>query len=230
MSSTRRTSLFKPARPRIAGLIGSCLLSLLALASTAYAGAPQAFDARYHLAVDGWPDADIEHRVSREGGHWLSEMHANVAVAGGNESSRFIEDGDQLRALSYRSNYRMLGVGKDYRLGQQQLAQVPDRQTALIDLARQAQESHCRSDCSVRFIDYKGREETMDWRSIDNVPVAVNGQTVEAPTIKLQNPDKQDRYMVISFHPEIPGLILRLDYFKHDEQVSRMSLSSLEQH
>lgn len=228
MPSTKHFLPSMLPRVSIARLAITCLLSLLALTGTAYASSPQAFDARYHLAVDGWPDATIKHRVSREGGHWLSEMHSSVAIAGGNESARFIEDGDQLRALSYRSNYSMLGVGKSYQLNRDQLAQKPDRQTALISLSLQVQEDRCENDCTVRFVDYKGRDEILDWRRVDDISVQVDGQMVQAPTIELQDPEKTDRHMVMSFHPEIPGLLLRLDFYKHGEQVSQLSLSRLQ--
>lgn len=234
MSSVRRALRYsrwlKPTGPSIAGLIGGCLISLSLLANSAHATTLQAFDAIYHLEIDGWPDTNIEHRVSRVGEHWRSEMSARIAIARGNESSRFIEDDDRLSALGYSGSYRMLGRSKDYRFDAEQLTPLTDRQTALIELSRQAQERSCLSDCSISFIDHKGREKTAAWQLIDPVTVVIGDQAIQAPTISLQPMEKPGRNVVISFHPEIPGLILNLGYFKQGQQVNRLSLLSFEQH
>mgnify|MGYP007064145181 CR=1 FL=1 len=209
------------------------LTSLVLLAATwvpakAQAGAPQAFDARYHLSVDGWPDATIRHHLYREGDHWLSDMRARVAIAEGQETSRFADDGNRLRSLSYSSGYTLFGMGKRYSLARDELTRLPDRQTALVALAQQVQEGACQSDCRFSYLDHKGETETLVWRRLAAVPIEVDGNSVPAPTIELTEPGKEDRRMIMSFHPRLPGLLLGLSYDKRGERISELSLMALD--
>ncbi|QEM82772.1 hypothetical protein [Halomonas binhaiensis] len=203
--------------------------SLVALPVLAQASALRAFDANYHLSVDGWPDANIHHSLKREGDHWRSSMESSLAIAKGRESSQFSDNGDQLRALGYRSDYRFLRMGKDYSLNRSQLTNRPDRQTALVELSRLAQEQDCQDGCELNYVDHKGRNEDGVWRRVADIPLQVDGKRVQAPTVELRDKDKDDRYMRISFHPQIPGLLLRLDFFKDGDRVSRLRLTRLNQ-
>ncbi|WP_442487508.1 hypothetical protein [Halomonas litopenaei] len=211
-------------RPRLA----TGLLWLLCLLPIAAQAAPLAsFDARYHLAVDGWPDATVHHRVYREGDHWRSDMRAQVAIAEGQETARFTENGDGLRALGYSSGYRLLGIGKSYRLDNRQLQRHPDRQTALVDLSRSVQQQRCVSGCEIRYLDHKGDIETLVVTPLPTAAIDVDGRTVNALRVRLVEPGKDDRHMEVAFHPDLPGLLLGVDYTKRGEQVSRLSLTSL---
>ncbi|MBR9770379.1 MAG: hypothetical protein GYB54_04550 [Gammaproteobacteria bacterium] len=211
-------------RPRLAaGLLW--LLFLLPFA--AQAASMASFDARYHLSVDGWPDATVHHRVYREGDHWRSDMRAQVAIAEGQETARFAENGDGLRALGYSSGYRLLGIGKSYRLDNRQLQRHPDRQTALVDLSRSVQRERCASGCEIHYLDHKGDIETLVASPLPTAAIDVNGRMVDALRVRLVEPGKDDRHMVVAFHPDLPGLLLGVDYIKRGERVSRLSLTSL---
>lgn len=202
---------------------------LAALPVMAQASALRPFDANYHLSVDGWPDATIHHSLKREGDHWRSSMESSLAIAKGQESARFSDNNNQLRALGYRSDYRFLRMGKDYSLSRSQLTERPDRQTALVELSRLALEDDCQSGCELNYVDHKGRNEDGIWRRVADVSIQVDGKPVQAPTVELRDKDKDDRYMRISFHPQIPGLLLRLDFFKDGDRVSRLQLTRLSQ-
>ena len=72
----------------------------------------QPFSASYHLEVKGWPNTNIEHHLTRENGHWQTQMRAAIAVARGNERSRFIVTPEGVQAVHYSSGYSLLGFGE----------------------------------------------------------------------------------------------------------------------
>ncbi|HET8790341.1 MAG TPA: hypothetical protein VFM75_03970, partial [Modicisalibacter sp.] len=49
------------------------LLAIISPPTLAGLAKPVPFQATYHLSVDGWPDASISHRLSRQGELWQSE-------------------------------------------------------------------------------------------------------------------------------------------------------------
>ncbi|MGK0546586.1 hypothetical protein ACSEE7_13890 [Halomonas cupida] len=207
--------------------LGASLLWLLLMPVTAQAATLSAFDARYHLSVDGWPDATVHHRLQPEGEHWLSDMRARVAVAEGQESARFLSQGAQLQAIGYASGYKLLGIGKRYQLNAPQLRQTPDRQTALIQLSRQVQQHGCSPSCELRYLDHKGEQERLIATPMASRRMEVQGRSIDAPRVRLADPDKDDRHMVVTFHPELAGLLLGVTYTKRGEQVSELALTSL---
>lgn len=189
--------------------------------------APLPFNARYRLEVSGWPSTSVEHRLSRDGGSWYSEMSAAIAMARGEESSRFLIEEHGVRSLQYLSGYSLLGLGGDYRLTPDDLATVPDRQAALFDLSRRVLNDGCQDVCSIRYQDHRGREERMEYRILGPESLSLPAGEFEAMAVEVTEPGKPERRMVFRFHPEIPGLILVVDYHRDGERKSRLSLTRL---
>ncbi|MBS9402817.1 hypothetical protein KG088_04170 [Halomonas sp. TRM85114] len=187
------------------------------------------FTAHYQLSVSGWPDATIEHRLSREGNTWQSQMRARIAVARGNERSRFVVEPDGIRSVVYASGYSLLGIGKTYRLGAGELAALPDRQAALFELSRQAARGDCQPRCRLRYQDHKGEAETLLVRHLGPRQVSLPAGDFEAVAVEVTEPDEPNRRLVFGFHPTLPGLLLTMDYHRGGERRSRLSLSSLNQ-
>ncbi|WFM72100.1 hypothetical protein [Halomonas sp. CKK8] len=201
-------------------------LLLLLVAGSALAAEPRPFDARYRLEVAGWPSTTVEHRLSRDGTHWQSDMRAAIAVARGHERSRFIA-GEAIRSLHYDSGYSLLGIGKAYELDREALARLPDRQTALFELSRRAVADDCDPTCRLRYLDHRGREERVDYRRLDRRTLELPAGRFEAVRVEVTEPDDPDRRMVFSFHPGVPGLLLAMEYHHDGERRSRLALTDL---
>lgn len=205
--------------------IALALLLLLAAVS-ARAAETRPFDARYHLEVTGWPNTTIEHRLSRDGTHWQSDMRAAISLARGRERSRFIAD-EAIRSLHYVSGYSLLGIGKDYELDRAALARLPDRQTALFELSRRAVADDCASPCRLRYLDHRGREERIDYRRLDRRTLELPAGRFEAVRVEVTEPGEPERRMLLSFHPEVPGLLLAMEYHRDGERQGRLALTDL---
>ncbi|SHF23569.1 hypothetical protein SAMN02745148_02126 [Modicisalibacter ilicicola DSM 19980] len=192
---------------------------------------PVPFKATYALAIDGWPDARIRHRLSRQGEVWQSEMNAAIAVAEGDERSRFRLEGELIEAEAYASGYRFLSFGERYRLSADELTHLPDRQTALFILSRQVDKARCTHNqvapCTLRFLNYKGEETLLKYRVVDRDQARLPAGTFPRIVIDAWNPEKSDRHLIMGFHPEIPGLLLSLEYRREGERKSRLVLSQL---
>lgn len=216
-------------------LASQCLLLLLAwLPGAALALTPpavpllQPFSASYHLEVNGWPNATIKHQLTRESGHWQSQMQAAIAVARGNERSRFIVTPEGVQAVNYSSGYSLLGLGGDYRLDSNDLALLPDRQAALIELSRHALSGDCEEvACQMTYLDHRGREETLQYRLLGTERLTLPAGDFEAIKIEAHEPDKPERLLLFHFHAEIPGLLLAVDYQRDGKRQSRLTLTSL---
>ncbi|MFC3284984.1 hypothetical protein [Litchfieldella rifensis] len=192
--------------------------------------APRPFAASYRLEVDGWPHARINHQLSRHGPHWQSDMRATISIARGNESSRFRVGDDGIRATAYRSGYSLLGIGDKYQLGHDDLAALPDRQAALFELSRQAVKAQCNanhSPCELRYLDHKGREEVLRYRIVERGELALPAGEFDAVTIEAWDPEHPERQLIFNFHPELPGLLLAVDYHRDGERKSRLTLTEL---
>jgi len=196
-------------------------------AETAARVAPQPFAARYRLEVSGWPSTSVEHRFSRDGGSWHSEMSAAIAVARGEERSRFLIKDQGVRSLQYISGYSLLGLGGDYRLAPDDLAVLPDRQAALFELSRRAIDGSCQESCDIRYQNHRGREERMAYRVLGPESLSLPAGEFEALAVEVTEPDKPERHLVFHFHPEVPGLMLAVEYHRDGERRSRLSLSRL---
>ncbi|MEQ6890019.1 hypothetical protein ABE957_15185 [Halomonas sp. CS7] len=216
-----------PLRHRRA-LLPLLLLPWLLLASGAVIAAePRPFDARYHLEVDGWPNATIEHRLSRDGTQWLSDMRTDITLAQGRERSRFLA-GEAVRSLHYASGYSLLGVGKRYALDHQALARLPDRQAALFELSRRATAAECAAPCRLRYLDHRGRETLVEYRLLPPIELSLPAGDFEAVRVEVIEPDEPDRRLRFSFHPGVPGLLLAMEYHRDGERRSRLSLTALD--
>ncbi len=214
-------------------LMSALLVTSLLAAAPARADAlePRPFVADYRLEVSGWPNARVSHRLSRHGDWWESEMRAGIRLASGHERSRFRLDGESLAASAYSSGYRLMGIGGTYRLGHDDLRELPDRQAALIELSRRAANGHCRAEppCTIRFVDHKGREERLDYRPLPPTPLQLpDGETLDALRLEAWNPETPERRLFFAFHPRLPGLLLDVEYRRDGERQSRMRLEALE--
>ncbi|HET8789721.1 MAG TPA: hypothetical protein VFM75_00785, partial [Modicisalibacter sp.] len=192
---------------------------------------PVPFQATYHLSVDGWPDASISHRLSRQGELWQSEMRAAISIAKGEELSRFRLDGEDIDAQFYVGGYNLLGFGERYRLTEDDLSLLFDRQTALFVLSRRAPEARCTDDqvapCSLAYLNYKGEKEALNYRVIERGETRLPVGTFPSITVDSWNPEKPDRHLLFTFHREIPGLLLAMEYRRDGERHSRLTLTQL---
>ncbi len=188
--------------------------------------APQPFEANYRLEVRGWPGATITHRLSNEGNHWLSDMSFSIAVARGQEFSRFSLNDDEPHALLYSSSYSVLGVGDSYQLSDKEIPTL-DRQTALFELSRRAGHEDCtqQAPCDIEFVDHKGRDEHFQYYVTEPSTISVPAGDFEALNVSLMDAEKPDRVLNISFHPDWPGLILSAVYEKEGRRETRLTLT-----
>ncbi|MGM0913474.1 MAG: hypothetical protein ACQEXC_07185 [Pseudomonadota bacterium] len=190
--------------------------------------APRPFTARYRLEVKDWPAAYIDHRLSHEGDYWESLMETGIRVARGSERSRFLLQDEGIQALYYASGYALLGVGDSYSLSGDRLTRLPDRQTALFALSRRVIDGDCATRaCDIRYLDHKGREEVLRARAQGRSRVTLPAGTFTALTVEAREADKPNRRLVFRFHPEIPGLLLSVDYHRDGERRSHLALSEL---
>ncbi|KXS36723.1 MAG: hypothetical protein AWU55_2946 [Halomonadaceae bacterium T82-2] len=218
-------SLIRPVRLALGLALWLVALSALAAAE------PHPFSATYRLHVAGWPDVTIHHQLSRDGGQWESAMNAQIAVAEGNERGRFRVTDDGLDALFYKSGYRLFGLGKNYRLDGHDLAALPDRQTALVALARQAATTSCNgadaAPCTLRYRDYDGAPVTLAYRILDRDDVTVEGHHYPSLNILTWHPDKPERQLRLRLTPALPGLLLGGDYRRDGDLRSTLELADL---
>jgi hypothetical protein len=191
---------------------------------------PRAFTARYTLEIQGWPNASVVHRLSGEGSHWESDMRAAISIAEGKENSRFIATAQGVESLNYFSGYSLMGVGGSYHLADDELGDLPDRQAALFDLSRRAMSTGCRDGdppCELRYLDHKGEPETLRYRILERRPLSLAAGDFEAVTVETWKPSSPQRRLVFRFHPELPGLLLAVDYHRDGRHKSRLSLDEL---
>lgn len=188
---------------------------------------PQPFEAQYRLEIRGWPSATITHTLSNEGFHWRSDMRFSVAVARGQERSRFILDDNETRPLFYNSSYSLFGIGDSYHLSEADLSS-PDRQTALFDLSRRAGHENCTASapCEIEFVDHKGRDEHFQYYMTEPGTIRVPAGQFEAHRVTLIDTEKPDRHLQINFHPDWPGLILSAEYQKEGRRETQLALTS----
>lgn len=189
---------------------------------------PRPFSARYRLEVEGWPAAYIDHRLSRDGDYWESLMETDIRVARGSERSRFLLQGEAVQSLYYASGYSLLGVGDSYRLGAEPLETLPDRQTALFTFSRRIINGDCSADaCDIRYLDHKGREERLRAHAQGSSRITLPAGTFAALAVEAWEADEPDRRLLFHFHPEVPGLLLSVDYHRNGKRRSHLALSEL---
>ena len=215
------------------GLMGATLTAALmtnsaaALADdSASLASPQPFEAQYRLEIRGWPSANITHTLTHEGSHWLSDMSFSIAVARGNERSRFyIDDGDT-HSLLYNSSYSLFGVGDSYQLNQDDIPSI-DRQAALFDLSRRAGTEGCTESnpCDIDFVDHRGRDEHFQYFVNEPTTARVPAGEFDAKQVTLIDAEKPDRHLLINFHPDWPGLILSATYEKEGRRQTTLTMT-----
>ncbi|WP_353981235.1 hypothetical protein [Salinicola endophyticus] len=216
--------------PTLTSTLVSLALLLLGTTTALAQSAPTPFVAHYRLDISGWPDATITHRLSQQGETWESAMQASIKIAHGEERGRFTVTGDDVQALDYTSGYSLLGIGDDYHLTAKQLKRLPDRQTALFELAREAPEARCRSEqvspCQLTYQDYKGRDKTLYYRVTGEEDVTTPAGKFPGVSVDTwdADPDKRGRHLFLTFDRDVPGLLLASRYVRGGEQRSQLSL------
>ncbi|WP_246007395.1 hypothetical protein [Halomonas nitroreducens] len=208
---------------RLVGWLALLSLGLPALA----APPPQAFSARYHLQVDGWPDADIRHRLSHDGGTWQSEMRTELPGAWGREWGRFRVAEDRVRALHYAAGYSLLGIQRGYSLDRRELGALPDRQSALVALARRAIGDACSRDCPLHYRDHRGREAVLRYRVLGRDALSLPLGRFERVRVALTEPGEAGKRLVLDLDARRPGLLLALEYHRDGQRRSRLTLTAL---
>lgn len=226
MPDTRRPSIYL-----------LCLLLLLAVMPPLASGAtlpdgrvePHPFSARYRLEMHGWPGASVDHRLVREGAQWLSEMRAAIAVASGYERSRFLIEERGVNSLHYASGYSLVGVGGDYRLVSDDMGERADRQASLFELSRRVLSGACSPDdrCRITYLDHRGRPEHLDYRVLGPESVSLPAGDFDAIAVEATEPDHPERRLLFRFHPELPGLLLSVEYHRDGRRRSQLYLTSL---
>ncbi|MGO3057790.1 hypothetical protein ACT3R7_01925 [Halomonas sp. AOP43-A1-21] len=214
-------------------LLGTACLSLFSLQVNAGEEATDEltelmpFEAQYRLETRGWPGATINHKLSQEGLHWLSDMSFSVTIARGQEYSRFSESNDSIRSLLYSSSYSLLGVGDSYQLNEGDILSI-DRQAALVDLSRRAGHENCTQSapCDLDFVDHRGRDENFQYYAAPQThTLSVPAGEFDAQQVVLIDKEKPDRHLEINFHPDWPGLILSAEYQKEGRRQTRIRLT-----
>ncbi|MFD2191891.1 hypothetical protein [Pistricoccus aurantiacus] len=191
------------------------------------------FSATYRLHIDGWPSAHIHHRLSHQpdSDSWQSEMRAAISIAKGWEKSRFLVSPQNVTSLDYTSGYSLFGMGDNYQQNAASLDGLPDRQAALFDWTRQVRDVRCghaqMPPCVLHYANHKGEEETFLYRIDERGELTTPAGKFPAITITAWEPDEPDRYYRLSFHRDVPGLLLALDYYRDDKRKSYLRVDRL---
>ncbi|MCX2522676.1 hypothetical protein [Larsenimonas rhizosphaerae] len=188
------------------------------------------FEATYHLSVKGWPDATVSHTLKAHGDDWQSHMKARISIATGEETGRFVA-GAPLEAIAYRGGYHLLGISHDYRLDRQDLATLPDRQTALVQLGLSLDAARCRTNdqppCRFDYMNEKGKARHYLYRVTSAAPVTTPAGSLAARHIHAWREGHSDSVINAALSTDTPGLILSLDYLKDDTVKARLRLTHL---
>ena len=223
-----KSKLSSAAALTICGLAidGSAAANTTPNATTQPLPMPQPFEAQYQLEIRGWPSATITHTLNNEGLHWLSDMRFSVAVARGQERSRFALNDDETRSLLYNSSYSLFGVGDSYQLEEADISSL-DRQAALFDLSRRAGHENCTATapCDIEFVDHRGRDEHFQYYVTEPGTVSVPAGEFEARSVTLFDVEKHNRHLQINFHPEWPGLVLSARYEKEGRRQTQLTMT-----
>lgn len=217
-------------RGLMSAVIGAVTLTTASTTVLANEGAslptPKPFEAQYRLEIRGWPSATITHTLSHQGLHWLSDMRFSIAVARGQENSRFSTDENGTRSLLYNSSYSLFGVGDSYQLNEGDISSI-DRQAALFDLSRRAGFEGCTQStpCDITFVDHRGRDENFQYYVNEPATARVPAGEFDAKQVTLIDAEKPDRHLLINFHPEWPGLILSAEYQKDGRRQTTLTMT-----
>lgn len=223
-----KSKIYRASALTIGSLViyGTCTADATPNATAQLLPMPQPFEAQYQLEIRGWPSATITHTLNNEGLHWLSDMRFSVAVARGQERSRFALSDDETRSLLYNSSYSLFGVGDSYQLSEDDIISL-DRQAALFDLSRRAGHESCTVDapCDIEFVDHRGRDEHFQYYAHELGTVSVPAGEFEARSVTLFDVEKPNRHLQIHFHPEWPGLVLSARYEKEGRRQTQLTMT-----
>lgn len=217
-------------RGLISAVLGAATLMAVSTTALANEGAslptPKPFEAQYRLEIRGWPSATITHTLSHQGLHWLSDMSFSIAVARGQERSRFSADENGTNSLLYNSSYSLFGVGDSYQLNEGDISSI-DRQAALFDLSRRVGFEGCTQStpCDITFVDHRGRDENFQYYVNEPTTARVPAGEFDAKQVTLIDAEKPDRHLLINFHPEWPGLILSAEYQKDGRRQTTLTMT-----
>lgn len=214
-------------------LLALSLLTLPLVPQALAAPAVKPFEARYHLSLEGWPNADLTHRLEPDEEGFRATLHASVKIATGYEFARFrLDERGEAAPWHFYSRYRLFGFGDEYRLERERLEALPDRQSALFNLSLRAFDApacrgHQAAPCQLDYQDHRGRERTLVWRVIDDPTMPVPEGRFQTRHVEARLEDRPKRRLHFYFSPDTPGLLVQLDYFQDQTLAGRLQLTDL---
>lgn len=202
--------------------------SLPAVATSTDASEDHGFDAHYRLYASGYPNALIRHQLSKDNERVESLMTGRaLAVATGNEHSRFLDDGKTLSPLLYVSEYGLIGFQKRYSLPPEDLDGMLDRQMMLYQLSRDARSGHCTqaTPCHLRYANHRGSERELRYHQTEPpASVDIAGLSERYPVTLEVMEQGRESPLLMSFHPDQPGLIVEAEMRRDDGREYRLVL------
>ncbi|MGJ8525153.1 hypothetical protein LMG33818_000861 [Halomonadaceae bacterium LMG 33818] len=189
------------------------------------------FNAEYQLKADGWPTAIVDQTLNTlPDGEWKTQMHGSVHFATGLEYSQFRQASSGLVPDLFYSTYHVFGFGKTFRFDPQQVGPLPDRQTALLDIALNTQHSSCTSTtepaCTITYIDHKKKPQIVHYRILGKERLQTAMGAWPSVHIEVTMPQHKARRFEFYSDPRYPGLMVKVDYYRNDKLDSVMTLTS----
>lgn len=208
-------------------IISSLLSALVSTAATA--SDERGFYANYHLDAPGLPSSRIKHELSYKGDRIESHMKgAALGVAGGYEDSYFLKQEGQMSPLHYSSGYGALGIYKKYKIEPEDLGGKLDRQMMLYQLSLDALSGHCQkaSPCQLDYLDHKARERSIQYHQVEH-PTPTESENIRYPVSLAVTEDPDGEPLLMSFHPDHPGLIVEAELIRDGKEPYRLTLNDV---
>lgn len=184
------------------------------------------FSAVYRLKGTALPRAKVVHELSRNEDRVESDMRGStLALASGSERSHFLHQGKVLTGLFYTSSYGVPGYRKNYQLSLMDLDGKPDRQMMLYQLSLDAISGHCTVElsCQLEYVDHRGRNKSIKYHQHEH-PEPIRPDLVRYPVSLMVTEEGRSTPLLMSFHPEHPGLILEAEMWRDDDSPYRLVL------
>lgn len=189
------------------------------------------FNAEYQLKAGGWPTATVDQTLTTlPDGEWKTQMHGSVHFATGLEYSQFRQAHSGLVSDFFYSTYHVFGFGKTFHFDPQQVGALPDRQTALLDIALRTQHPHCTSmatpACTITYVDHKEKPQIVHYRILGKQQLQTAMGAWPTVHIEVTMPQHKARRFEFYADSRYPGLMVKVDYYRNDKLDSVMTLTS----
>lgn len=189
------------------------------------------FNAEYQLKAAGWPTATVDQSLTElPDGEWKTQMHGSVHFATGLEYSQFRQGLSGLVPNLFYSTYHVFGFGKTFNFDPQQAGPLPDRQTALLDIALNTRHPNCTSAtapaCTITYIDHKKKPQIVHYRILEKQQLQTDMGAWPTVHIEVTMPQHKARRFEFYADPRYPGLMVKVDYYRKDKLDSVMTLTS----